>query len=198
MQKMRVAFIVNIALVTSLVCMDTGCRTKTGGWRWPWQKDRSMELGASGEDFIDPELLTGSDIPGVYDESGALVSGARFEDTLQQVQGVTFSPIYFAFDSYVLPPHEIAKVDAVGQHLIATPGHVLVIEGHCDERGSNEYNLALGENRALAVRSYLVNMGVQADRIQTCSFGEEKPAVMGTGESVWSLNRRGEFALFQK
>ncbi len=198
MQKMRVAFIVNMALVASLVCMDTGCRTKAGGWRWPWQKDRSMELGAPGEDFIDPELLTGSDIPGVYDEGGALVSGARFEDTLQQVQGVTFSPIYFAFDSYVLPPHEIAKVDAVGQHLIATPGHVLVIEGHCDERGSNEYNLSLGENRALAVRSYLVNMGIQADRIQTRSFGEEKPAVMGTGESVWSLNRRGEFALFQK
>ena len=157
-----------------------------------------MELGASGEDMLSPELLTGVDIPGVYDESGALVSGARFEDTLQQVQGVGFSAVYFAYDSYVLPPNEIAKVDAVGQHLIASPNHVLVVEGHCDERGSNEYNLALGENRALAVRAYLVNMGIEPDRIQTSSYGEEKPAVMGTGEGVWSLNRRGEFVLFQR
>ena len=198
MQKMKVALIVNIALMSSLVFMDTGCRTKAGGWRWPWQKDRSMELGASGEDMISPELITESDIPGIYDESGALVSGARFEDTYQQVHGVSFQAVYFAYDSYVLPPHEIAKVDAVGQHLIATPGHVLVVEGHCDERGSNEYNLSLGENRALAVRSYLVNMGISPDRIQTRSYGEEKPAVMGSGESAWSLNRRGEFALFQK
>jgi outer membrane protein OmpA-like peptidoglycan-associated protein len=187
MHKTRVVLIVNLMLMSSLVVMDTGCRTKSGGWRWPWQKDRSMELGASGEDFFDPELLTGTDIPGIYDESGALVSGARFEDTYQQVHGVVYAPVYFTFDSYVLPPNEIAKVDAVGQHLIATPNHVLVVEGHCDERGSNEYNLALGENRALAVRSYLVNMGIAPDRIQTRSFGEEKPAVMGS-----------EFALFQK
>ncbi len=198
MHKTRVVLIINLMLMGSLVVMDTGCRTKAGGWRWPWQKDRSMELGASGEDFFNADLLTGTDIPGIYDESGALVSGARFEDTYQQVHGVAYAPVYFAFDSYVLPPHEIAKVDAVGQHLIATPSHVLVVEGHCDERGSNEYNLALGENRALAVRSYLVNMGIAPDRIQTRSFGEEKPAVMGSGEGVWSLNRRGEFALFQR
>jgi len=198
MHKVRTAIIINVALISSLVFMDTGCRTKAGGWRWPWQKDRSLELGASGEDLIDPELLTGSDIPGVYDESGALVSGARFEDTYKQVQGVTFNPVYFAYDSYVLPPNEIAKVDMVGQHLNSTPNHVLVIEGHCDERGSEEYNLALGENRALAVRSYLVNMGISPDRIQTRSYGEEKPAVVGFDESAWSMNRRCEFALFQK
>lgn len=202
MHKVRAVIIVNIALVSSLVFMDTGCRTKAGGWRWPWQKDRTMELGAAGglgsEDMISPELLLDSDIPGVYDESGALVSGARFEDTYQQVGNVDFRPAYFTFDSYVLPPNEIAKVDMVGQHLNANTTHVLVVEGHCDERGSNEYNLVLGENRALAVRSYLVNMGIDPDRIQTRSFGEEKPAVMGMDESAWSLNRRCEFVVFQK
>ena len=198
MHKVRAAIIVNIALVSSLVFMDTGCRTKAGGWRWPWQKDRTMELGAGGEEMIDPELLTEIDIPGVYDESGALVSGARFEDTYEQVHDVVFDTVYFTYDSYVLPPNEIAKVDMVGQHLNSNMQHVLVVEGHCDERGSNEYNLALGENRALAVRSYLVNMGISPDRIQTRSFGEEKPAVMGMDESAWSMNRRCEFALFQK
>jgi len=127
-----------------------------------------------------------------------VVSGARFEDTLQAVQGVKFSPVYFAFDSYVLPPSEVSKVEQVAQHLKQNASHVLVVEGNCDERGSNEYNMSLGENRALAVREYLVKLGISADRIQTRSYGEEKPAVAGTGEEVWHLNRRGEFALFQK
>ena len=76
--------------------------------------------------------------------------------------------------------------------------HVLVVEGHCDERGSNEYNLSLGENRAQAIRATLVSKGIAADRIQTRSYGEEKPAAIGSGESVWSLNRRGEFSLYQQ
>ena len=73
-----------------------------------------------------------------------------------------------------------------------------VIEGNCDERGSNEYNMSLGENRAIIIRNYLIQSGISADRIQTRSYGEEKPAVMGSDESAWSRNRRGEFAIFQK
>ena len=191
----RPVVVVNIALVGAFLVMGTGCRTKAGGWRWPWQKDRSMELGVG---VSDPTALGNFDVPHVTDESGNLVSGARFEDVLQPVQGVQFSAVYFAFDSYALPPSEVAKVAQVARHLQQNAGHVLVIEGHCDERGSNEYNLALGENRALAVRSYLVNLGISADRIQTRSYGEEKPAVAGSGEEAWRLNRRGEFALFQK
>jgi peptidoglycan-associated lipoprotein len=75
---------------------------------------------------------------------------------------------------------------------------VVVVEGHCDERGSNEYNLSLGENRATIVRNYLVQGGISADRIQTRSYGKEKPAVVGNDESAYSLNRRGEFAIYQK
>ena len=191
----RSVVVVNVALMGALVFMDTGCRTKAGGWRWPWQKDRSTEVGAG---LSDPTLLENTDLAKVTGEDGSLVSRARFEDTLQAVQGVKFAPVYFAFDSYALPPSEVSKVEQVAQHLQQNAGHVLVVEGHCDERGSNEYNLSLGENRALAVRSYLVNLGVAADRIQTRSYGEEKPAVAGSGEEAWHLNRRGEFALFQK
>ncbi len=191
----RSVVVVNVALMGALVFMDTGCRTKAGGWRWPWQKDRSTEVGAG---LSDPTLLENTDLAKVTGEDGSLVSGARFEDTLQAVQGVKFAPVYFAFDSYALPPSEVSKVEQVAQHLQQNASHVLVVEGHCDERGSNEYNLSLGENRALAVRSYLVNLGVAADRIQTRSYGEEKPAVAGSGEEAWHLNRRGEFALFQK
>ena len=192
----RSVAVVNVALMGALVFMDTGCRTKAGGWRWPWQKDRSELAGTGG--LGDPTMLENTDLSKVTDEAGSLVSGARFEDTLQPVQGVTFAPVYFALDSYVLAPSEISKVEQVAQHLLQNAGHVLVVEGHCDERGSNEYNLSLGENRAQSVRTRLAELGVSGDRIQTRSYGEEKPAVAGSGEEAWHLNRRGEFALFQK
>jgi len=191
----RSLVVVNVALMGALVFMDTGCRTKAGGWRWPWQKDTSSLLSNDANSSL---LDNNTDLSKVTDEAGNVVSGARFEDTLQAVQGVKFSPVYFAFDSYVLPPSEVSKVEQVAQHLKQNASHVLVVEGNCDERGSNEYNMSLGENRALAVREYLVKLGISADRIQTRSYGEEKPAVAGTGEEVWHLNRRGEFALFQK
>ena len=192
----RSVVVVNVALMGALVFMDTGCRTKAGGWRWPWQKDRSAELAGGG--LGDSTLLENTDLSKVTDAAGNVVSGARFEDTMQAVQGVKLAPVYFAFDSYVLPPSEVSKVEQVAQHLQQNAGHVLVVEGNCDERGSNEYNMSLGENRALAVREYLVKLGISADRIQTRSYGEEKPAVAGSGEEAWRLNRRGEFSLFQK
>jgi len=197
MHKMRVAIVVNVALMGSLMFMNTGCRTAAGGWRWPWQEDRAT-MNINDPDLIDPELISDSDMVSIFGEDGELVSGARFEDTFDKVNDISFDVVYFTYDSYILPPNEIAKVDQIGQHMNSTPNHVLVIEGNCDERGSNEYNLSLGENRALAIRSYLINMGVSSDRIQTRSFGEENPAVMGMDESAWRMNRRGEFSLFQK
>jgi peptidoglycan-associated lipoprotein len=181
---MKRAIILNVILASAFMLLQTGCSKKKGADNDPTLIDNTGD---------------GPMIESVIDASGFPVTGGTsFRDLYQEVQGVSFQPVYFAFDSYSLPPQEIAKIDAVGQHLNANANHVLIIEGHCDERGSNEYNLALGENRALAVRSYLVNMGVAADRIQTVSFGEEKPAVMGSDEGVWRMNRRGEFALFQK
>ena len=74
----------------------------------------------------------------------------------------------------------------------------VVIEGHCDERGSEEYNLALGERRASAVKGYLTNLGIAAARVDTVSFGESKPAVQGHDESAWKWNRRGEFKVIKR
>ena len=110
---------------------------------------------------------------------------------------VDFAPIYFGFDASNLASSELAKAEAVAQHLKANPGRVVIVEGNCDERGSNEYNLSLGDLRAVSVRDYLLQIGIEDSRIQTKSYGEEKPAVQGQGESAWSKNRRGEFAVFQ-
>ena len=110
---------------------------------------------------------------------------------------VDFAPVYFGFDASSLASGEMAKIEAVAEHLQAKPNRVVIVEGNCDERGSNEYNLSLGDLRATSIRKYLESLGIEPNRIQTKSYGEEKPAVAGQGEAVWSKNRRGEFAIFQ-
>ncbi len=100
--------------------------------------------------------------------------------------------IHFEYDSYVLTPAARAILARNAQALKAEPARKLVIEGHCDERGSDEYNLALGEKRARAAMKYLVDLGVAANRISVVSYGEEKPLAPGQEESAWSKNRRAE------
>ncbi len=125
------------------------------------------------------------------------MTGIPFDQSKTKAADVNAGPIYFGYDSYVLPPSEISKIQNVADILNRDNSLVMIIEGHCDDRGSNEYNLSLGEQRALAVRDYIVQLGINADRIQSRSFGEEKPAVSGSGENVWRLNRRGEFAFYR-
>ncbi|MGN0846161.1 MAG: OmpA family protein [Kiritimatiellia bacterium] len=110
---------------------------------------------------------------------------------------VAFEPVYFGFDADALSQGEMPKIEAVAKHLQENPNRVVIVEGNCDERGSNEYNLVLGDQRAIKIRDYLVTIGIDANRIQSKSYGEEKPAVAGQGEAAWSKNRRGEFAVFQ-
>ena len=99
--------------------------------------------------------------------------------------------IYFAYDSDILVPSETANLDKIARYMSDKPTLGLVIEGHCDQRGTEEYNRALGERRANAIRAYLVKQGVANAKIKTVSYGEDRPAVSGDGESVWKQNRRG-------
>ncbi len=112
-------------------------------------------------------------------------------------QAGMFSPVYFDYDSAQVGPAEQAKLQAVADHLRRNTAGGVTVEGNCDERGSNEYNLALGERRALAVRAALIALGVDGSRIQTKSYGEERPVAMGHDEAAWAQNRRAEFVLFQ-
>ncbi len=99
--------------------------------------------------------------------------------------------VFFGYDQYDLTSEAKATIDKQAQWL-KTYGNVSVmVEGHCDERGTREYNLALGEKRATAVRNYLIASGVSPERVQTISYGKERPAVTGSDESSWSQNRRG-------
>lgn len=105
----------------------------------------------------------------------------------------TFKPIYFDYDKSALTEDGKRIAQAIGDLMKEVPEITARIEGHADERGTNEYNLALGENRAKAVQDYLVNYGVKVGRLSLISYGEEKPAADGHDESAFSKNRRDEF-----
>ena len=103
--------------------------------------------------------------------------------------------IFFGFDSAVLSDKAQATLDRQAAFLTSNPALRITIEGHCDERGTREYNLALGERRASASRDYLVAKGVDSARIRTVSYGKERPAVVGSNAAAWAKNRRSETVL---
>lgn len=120
------------------------------------------------------------------------IDGANFLGS--NVNRSQFQPVYFGFDSYAVEPSEQGKLQSVAQSLSAS-GKDVIIAGFTDERGTEEYNRALGERRAQAVRQYLIGLGVSGSKIQTVSFGEEMPADPGSGEAAWARNRRAEFGV---
>jgi peptidoglycan-associated lipoprotein len=104
-------------------------------------------------------------------------------------------PVFFDYDSESLNGAGRSTLDANAKLLRDNPDAQITIEGHCDERGTVEYNLALGERRAQAARAYLVSAGINASRIQVISYGKERPFDTGHNESAWGKNRRAHFVL---
>lgn len=129
-----------------------------------------------------------------FDSAGAIELGGRFSGGAEY-PGL-FEPVYFAYDSSQVSPAERVKIESVSSMLKRDSAKSVIIDGHCDERGSIVYNQNLSEKRALAIRAYLVGLGVASERIQTRGFGEEAPAIPGHNEAAWSKNRRGEFVLY--
>ena len=185
---MKVSTIMAV-LAMGLAVVATGCK---------YDKAGKGGSGAAGDGDAVGSDINSQDISSQGEGSISSASEGKFEDLYTRCTDVDFAPVYFGFDSTVVPQDELGKIDAVAQHLTAKTDRVVVVEGNCDERGSSEYNMALGENRAIIIRNYLVQSGITADRIQTRSYGAEKPAVDGHDESAWAKNRRGEFAIFQK
>ena len=102
---------------------------------------------------------------------------------------------YFDFDKSSIKASEQSKLDAVADYLKAHPGTAVRIEGNCDERGTEEYNRSLGERRALSGREYLARLGIEPGRVDTITYGEDRPAATGHDEAAWSKNRRDDFIL---
>ncbi len=167
-----------LALIATLGL--TGCKS----FHWPWQKKSANGSQAGGGE---PPPLGGSDI-----EAGnrPMVSG--------ELPHGQFEPIYFDFDSARVRPSEVSKLETVATWMKSNTSAKLVVEGHCDERGTAEYNRALGERRAGAAREELVRLGVDAARITTISYGKDRQADPGHDESAWAKNRRCEFSAIKE
>lgn len=124
-------------------------------------------------------------VKNVYHSPEATIPESEKIEKLQQI-----NTVYFAFDKYNIQSEFTKALDAHAEFLLTHPSFNIVIEGHADERGTPEYNIALGERRALAVKSYLQGRGVPANQISVVSYGKEKPAVLGHDETSYSKNRR--------
>ena len=126
-----------------------------------------------------------------FGADGGLFSGADCESRLARdfVENTT-DTVFFAFDSSSLSAEAQAALDTQVAWLKKHDDVNVIVQGHCDDRGTREYNLALGERRANAVKQYLVSQGIEESRISTISYGKERPAVLGNNEAAWAQNRR--------
>jgi peptidoglycan-associated lipoprotein len=132
----------------------------------------------------------------VFEES---LTAKRYPGIEGEVLETTFlKDIYFAFDQFDLSDEARRILTENAKILLAHPNLVVQVEGHCDERGSSEYNLALGEKRAVSAKLYLIRLGVKGNRLSTISYGEEMPVDPGHNEAAWAKNRRCHFVILSQ
>jgi len=169
-------------IVIALLCtsLAAGCAKKPA----PAQ----VEEPAPAETVMPAETVSGVQDTGMNETA---VSETAMQQT--EMAMVELQRIHFDFDQFTLSAEARDLLAANAAYLQANPGVRVKIEGHCDERGSDEYNLALGERRAQAAKDYLVTLGVAADRLETISYGEELPLDSSSNETAWAKNRRAEF-----
>jgi len=181
MQKLSTRLLVMLFVLTLLVA---GCAKK------PAEEEAVVEETPEVSVIVEQQPAV------VVEESVSETSSASSTDSTVSAAEAAASGlmrIYFDFDQYLLTGAAKDTLANNAKLLKAAPGVSVKIEGHCDERGSDEYNLALGEKRALATKNYLVSLGVSASRLSTISYGEEMPLDPRSNEAAWAKNRRAEF-----
>ncbi|MGA3144743.1 MAG: OmpA family protein [Verrucomicrobiota bacterium] len=187
MKMMKLTYLLAFALAFTLA--DTGCRNHRPVKVTPIPGSPSGQVGELGPG--------GTMAPGgqIQIGGGPTVNREEFENMDADRAALAAYTVHFAYDSAAVRKSEKANVQAVADALGRDASTKLLIEGHCDERGTEEYNRSLGERRALALRQALAKIGVDPSRIRTISYGKDKPADPGHDESAWLKNRRGEFVL---
>ena len=182
----------NLSLYSFLTIVLCSCSSLSGGSALPGDGSGGLYgtnggIGAAG----------GIGADGRLSDQDLALSGAEYGDgNIPQAQsGGAFDDIFFGYDSTAIPPEYQVQLQSNAQIIASDPSLRVEIEGHCDSRGTNEYNLALGEGRARAIAAILVNYGAPANQISTISYGEEIPLDPSESESAYSRNRRAHFAL---
>jgi peptidoglycan-associated lipoprotein len=145
-----------------------------------------------------PEAKKAPDIPPVENEQDAqLMKQLKTEAAAREVQeaAIVSEKVHFAFDSSALSDHARQLLNSMADYLQKNQDINITVEGHCDDRGSDAYNIALGERRAESVRDFLVNQGIETSRLKTVSYGKERPIATGENETAWAQNRRAQFVV---
>lgn len=195
-----------VVVLMAMVLLLTGCPPKPVQLTGP-VPGGGTQVAPRQEDFRVPgETLVRPDKGGVVAEDITAAERAAREraerervareKALEEAQKkAPFTDILFDFDSYVISANYMPKLKQIGDWLVANRQITIVLEGHCDERGTAEYNLALGQRRAEAVKEYLVKAGVEARRINAVSYGKEVPVAADHTEEAWTKNRRVNFRI---
>ncbi len=177
---------------------STGTNRPEGSLAGGFQEGQITEEMRPGYDSEYGPATEGLDATGTAG-TGSLFSNADAQsDAYKREHGRSspeMKPIYFDFDQSVVRADQIPSMEHNGAYLQNNPRRNVVVEGNTDHRGTNEYNLALGERRAFSARNYLVELGVAESRIRTISYGEERPLFTGHSESDYAYNRRADFVL---
>jgi peptidoglycan-associated lipoprotein len=189
---MKTTLIYSLAFVLAVSLAATGCRHKpvnvtpmTPGMTPPAPTESNPNTLSSG-----PTLNNGENPNGIPAANPNEINGM-----IPDRAALAAYTVHFAYDSSVIRKSEQANLQSVAQALAADPNTKLLVEGNCDERGTEEYNRALGERRALAAREALAKQGVDPMRVFTRSYGKDKPADTGHDEAAWAKNRRDDFVL---
>jgi peptidoglycan-associated lipoprotein len=189
-----------LTVLLLLTAVSTGCKLKPKNPTPIPGRSGSVGNDANTDGLIGRNAAT-TEQPGVTSEQlprgpqGEIPLGEGFDISKSHQDRETLKSytVYFDLDSATIKASENGKLESVAGYLRGNATAGVLIEGHCDERGTEQYNLSLGERRALAAREYLANLGIQAERIHTISYGETHPVDFGHKESAWKKNRRDEF-----
>ena len=187
-----------VAVLIAVMVGGVGCKKSTKPVTPIPARTAAAPGPTTGPGPIGPGGTDGTGGTGTYDQSTGgtpLSDMSLFDGMRMDTNTFAAATVYFDYDSSVVKSSEQEKVGSVATELKARSTTALLIDGHCDERGTEEYNRALGERRALALRDYLIGLGIAAERIRTRSWGEDLPVALGSDESAWRVNRRGEFIL---
>jgi len=200
----------SLSIIILVLCFGlilTGCPKKTVVKDEPAAK-KSQELAAERERAAKEKEAKEKELAAIREKEAKKTSEKEFEKTLVSkrepgIQGEflesnLLKDIHFDFDKFDIRSGDTEILRGNAALLAKNPNMKIQIEGHCDERGTSEYNLALGERRANSAKEYLVSLGMSADRISTISYGKEKPLDPGHNEEAWGKNRRGHFIILSK
>ncbi|MCG2753708.1 MAG: OmpA family protein [Desulfobacteraceae bacterium] len=184
--KGRVWTGIMLCLVASMMVFSFGCAKKSTTMP-------SVNQGLSQED-LDRQRAEQAARDAALSEQN--LSAQQMEMMRAAREGFSANDILFDFDSAILNQDAIAVLQTKAEWLRQNEGDI-IIEGHCDERGTNEYNLALGDRRAMSAKTFLVDLGISAARVRTVSYGEERPIDPDSSEAAWTKNRRAHFVVIE-